>query len=128
MLPTEAQRNALLDLADWPRNWAREESDKAIGVAIVLLLKPFLQQLIDQGLAINTLRRHKMQLCILGSRVLDRMTQFETVAPEKASEVLDSQLCQFGGPLLFDATEAEERAFDATCKQLYRYRTTAASH
>ncbi|MDN8078683.1 hypothetical protein QZN30_04915 [Burkholderia multivorans] len=127
MLPTPAQREALLDVVDWPRNWAREESDKAIGEAIAQLLKLFLEHLIERGLAINTLHRHKLQLCLLGSRVLDRMTQFESLPPESAADVLDGLISEDEGPLLFNASEEEQRAFDATCKLLYRYRASTAA-
>jgi len=124
MLPNDIQRKNLLTLDDWARSWAREESDKAIGADIVRLLTPFLTDLVDQGLALNTLRRHKGNLYYLGSRVLDLMTQFPEDAHATVGEALDDILvyCEYEGPEMRDASEAEQRSFDATCRRVYKFR------
>lgn len=124
MLPNPKQRDALINMDDWARSWAREESDRAVGAAIVLLLLPVMAQLVCEGLAINTLRRHKGNLYLLGARVLDDMTQFPEDAPATVGAALDSLIssCEYECPELRDADEAEQRAFDATCRRVYKFR------
>jgi hypothetical protein len=127
MLPNSKQRAELLDMAGWGKSWAREESDRAVGDSIVELLAPVMTHLLDRGLAINTLRRHNYSLWLLGSLVLDKMTQFPEDAPATAGEALDDLLdgCELGCPDLRNATAAEQRAFEATCRYVYKFRKTA---
>lgn len=115
-----------MNMDDWARSWAREESDKAVGAAIVQLLAPVMHHLVNEGLAINTLRRHKNNLYLLGARVLDDMTQFPEDAPASTCEALDSLLssCEYECPELLGADEAEQRAFDATCRHVHRFRAS----
>lgn len=126
MQPTPKQQEALLDLSDWPRSWAREESDRAVGAAIIAIFTPFLEHLVAQGLAINTLRRHKNNLYLLGDKVLGAMTQFPEDAPATVAEALDDLIQEDEGPWLHDASEAEQRTFDTTCGKLCRYRRKTA--
>ena len=59
--PQHAQRlyQAVPDLDDWPRSWHVDPADIPVGQQIVQVLTPFLLQLLDQGLAKTTLRRHR---------------------------------------------------------------------
>jgi hypothetical protein len=127
MLPSEKQRIALLNLDGWAQSWARDESDKVLGAEIVRLLTPFWQHLVSQGLALNTLRRHKGNLYLLGSQVLDSLTQFPEDAVTGADAALDEHLsnCEYEGPPLRDATEAEQHSFDATCRRVYKFQACA---
>lgn len=125
--PTAKQQESLLDLSDWPRSWQREDSDYAVGQAIVALFQPFMASLVEQGLAINTLRRHKNNLYRLGDKVLGKMTQFPEDAPDSVAEALDGLIDNYEGPWLHDADEAEQRAFDTTCGKLCRFRLAQAA-
>jgi len=126
MRPSPIQREQLLNLEGWAKSWAREESDEALGDAIVLLLRPFIEHLADQGLALSTLRRHKNNLYLLGGRALDDMARLDEAAPADAATALDSLLSLDSGPILRDASETEQRASDTTARQLYRFRRRLA--
>jgi hypothetical protein len=47
------------DLEQWPETWCGDDSDLPPGQATVEFFKPFLLHLLDQGLATNTLHRHR---------------------------------------------------------------------
>jgi hypothetical protein len=120
------QREQLLNLDGWAKSWAREESDVALGDAIVLLLRPFIEHLADQGLDLGTLRRHKNNLYLLGGRALDDMTRLDAAAPCDAAAALDGLLSLDSGPILRDASETEQRSSDTTARQLYKFRRRLA--
>lgn len=137
----EKQRADILNMDDWVRHWVRDEPDYAVGDQIVELLKPVLVHLLDRGLALNTTRRHRDNLRMLGQKVLDKMTQFPEIAPATVREALDGLLdgCSIGegGPDLYFTLgdgdpeleayyAAEQRQFDTTCRMVWKYRTAQA--
>lgn len=110
------------DLANWPRSWHYVEADLPVGARIVESFKPFLLDLLAQGLAAKTLRRHRDYLWMLGGEIIRRRYD----DPDLASMTIDDALLELvdeeGGPLLSSrASEPEQEAFDATCRKLYRF-------
>lgn len=126
-------------MTDWSRGWAREASDRAVGDAIIELLAPVMVHLVDRGLALNTSRRHRDNLRMLGQKVLDKMTQFPECAPGSVGEALDDLLdgCSIGeggpelrpvygdgDPELEAILDVEQHQFDTTCRLVYKFRST----
>jgi hypothetical protein len=126
MRPSPSQIEQLLNLEGWAKSWAREASDEELGDAIVRLLRPFLEHLAGQELALSTLRRHKNNLYLIGGRALDEMTRFEEDAPGDVGQALEVVISSDAGPLLRDASDDEQRACDSTARQLYRFRQRQA--
>ncbi|OYV48725.1 MAG: hypothetical protein B7X10_02685, partial [Burkholderiales bacterium 21-58-4] len=58
------------DLAEWPHSWRVEDGDVIVGQNIVELLKPFLCDLVRQGLADKTLARHRDHAWLLGGELI----------------------------------------------------------
>ena len=110
------------DLASWPDLWAIEQRDVAIGQRIVQSIKPFLTDLLQQGLANKTLTRHCDHLQMLGGEIIRRRHNDPELAKQPARDLLFNLVEEDGGPLIWPSiTESAQNAFDATCRKLYRF-------
>ena len=109
------------DLPEWPQRWQMESDDRLIGEQIVEAFKPFLWHLIQQGLALKTLKRHRDHLWMLGGEAIRRRRDAPDLkslsVPELLSELIDEET----GPLIWPRiTESEQDAFDVTCRKLHK--------
>lgn len=110
------------DLAEWPRSWRGEDSDVIIGQNIVELLKPFLVDLLRQGLADKTLARHRDHAWLLGGEIIRRRHDDPALCKQPVETLLFNLIEEEGGPLIWPRiTESEQKSFDATCRKLYRF-------
>jgi len=110
------------DLAQWPRAWRVEASDIIVGQDLVEHLKPFLHDLLRQGLADKTLARHRDHVSKLGGEIIRRRHDDETLYEQSAETLLLNFIEEDGGPLIWPRiSESEQRSFDATCRKLYRF-------
>ena len=108
------------DLGSWPQSWRIEEQDVPIGERIVESLRPFLINLLIQGLADKTLARHRDHVWLLGGEIIRR--RHDDRAKRPMGDLLFDLLEDEGGPLIWPRiTESEQNAFDATCRKLYRF-------
>lgn len=114
------------DIEDWPKSWSYEESDLAPGHRIVEFFKPFLLYLLTKKLAASTLRRHRDHLWMLGGEVIRRRQEDTHLCRQPVEKVTFALLEEEGGPLIWPRiTEQEQDSFDASCRKLYRFLTTA---
>jgi hypothetical protein len=110
------------DLASWPDLWAIEPSDVVIGQRIVESIEPFLNDLLQQGLADKTLTRHSDRLQMLGGEIIRRRQNDPDLAKQSAPDLLLNLIEEDGGPLIWPSiTESAQNAFDTTCRKLYRF-------
>ena len=115
------------DIEDWPKRWSYEESDLAPGHRIVEFFKPFLLHLLAQKLAASTLRRHRDHLWMLGGEVVRRRQEDPQLCRLPVEKVTFVLLEEDGGPLIWPRiTQQEQDAFNASCRKLYRFLTTAS--
>ncbi len=127
--PLTARRNAARspaqycpDLDDWPGSWQIERGDTAVGQRIVAAFKPFLLDLLHQGLARKTPARHRDNLWLLGGEVIERRHRDSEPDQRPVEKVLLDLVYDDGGPLLWPAlSEAQQKSFDATCRKFYRF-------
>jgi hypothetical protein len=61
------------DIDKWPNNWMGTEEDLAIGRGLLALFTPFIQHLIDEGLAKRTIKYHGNHLGALGGEIIRRL-------------------------------------------------------
>ena len=54
----------------WPASWAGVEEDEAPGRCMVAELRPFIEHLVDKGLAARTIRRHVSYLWAIGGEIV----------------------------------------------------------
>ena len=112
------------DLDQWPRSWAYEARDIPSGVALVECFKPFLRALPAVPLSRKTLRQHCDNIWVLGGEVISRLQMDGGLRKRPTEQVVLDLISEDGGPLLSHGqSETEQRAFDATCRRLFRFLT-----
>ena len=112
------------DLDQWPRSWAYEARDIPPGVALVECFKPFLRALLAVPLSRTTVRRHRDNIWALGGEVISRLQMDSSLRRRPIEQVVLDLIGDDGGPLLSHGqSETEQRAFDATCRRLFRFLT-----
>jgi hypothetical protein len=85
---------------------------------------PFLRSLLALPLSGTTWRRHRDNVWVLGGEVIRRLQMDSTLREAPVAEVVLDLIGDDGGPLLSRGqSEAEQRAFDATCRRLFRFLT-----
>ena len=110
------------DLEQWPQRWQFDAHDIAPGQRIVELLTPFLLHLLDTGLAIKTLHRHRDNLWLLGSELICRRYDDALLKKMSIDDAIAQLIEEDGGPLIWPKiTEVQQNSFDATCRKLYTY-------
>jgi hypothetical protein len=115
-------RQAVPDLDDWPRSWHVDPADIPVGQQIVQALTPFLLQLLDQGLAKVTLRRHRDNLWALGGELIRLRYDDDALARKNVLAALRQLIEGDGGPLMWPRiSEPEQDSLDATCRKLNRF-------
>jgi hypothetical protein len=95
---------------------------------MVEYFKPFLRDLLTLGLSRTTLRRHRNNIWVLGGEVVRRLQMDSRLRRRPVEQVVLDLIGEDGGPLLsHHESEAEQRAFDATCRRLFRFLTEPAT-
>ena len=128
--PQDAQRlrQACPDLDDWPRSWHVEPADIVVGQQIVQVLTPLLLHLLDQGLAMATVRRHRDNIWSLGGELIRRRYDDDDLARLDMKDALRQLIGSDGGPLIWPRiTESEQDSLEATCRKLERFWRAAAA-
>lgn len=91
---------------------------------LVEYFKPFLRDLLAQPLSRTTLRRHRDNIWVLGGEVIRRLQMDSGLRRMPVEQVVLDLIGEDGGPLLsHQQSEAEQRAFDATCRRFFRFLT-----
>jgi hypothetical protein len=116
------------DLDQWPRSWAYEARDIPPGLRLVECFTPFLRNLLALPLSRQTLRRHRDNIWVLGGEVIPALQMDSALRRRPVEQVVRSLIDDDGGPLLSHGqSEAEQRAFDATCRKLFQFLASAES-
>jgi hypothetical protein len=114
------------DLDQWPGSWAYEARDIPPGLRMVECFKPFLREMLALPLSRTTLRRHRDNIWVLGGEVIRRVQIDSGLRKQRVEQVVLDLIGYDGGPLLSHGeSETEQRCFDATCRKLFRFLTTA---
>ena len=109
-------------LSQWPELWKVEDSDVEFGRRLTVSFAPFLLDLIEQRLADKTFARHRDHIEMLGGEIIRRRYDDPDLAKQPIDELLSNLIEEEGGPLIWpQITETAQRAFDATCRKLYRF-------
>jgi hypothetical protein len=106
---------------EWPRSWAGVEEDHAPGRDLVAELRPFVEHLVEAGLAVRTIRRHVDYLWAIGGEVVRQFNYEPSLRGTPARQLLLDAIDAGEAPLLRDATEAEQRSADATARKLSHF-------
>ncbi len=99
-----------------------DPSDRAMGKAIVTVLTPFIEHLINLGLTKHTIKHHVDNLWALGGQVITNINWDESLRKQSAKELVTNAIDVEGGPLLRDPLDPDDqKPFDSTCRKLYKF-------
>lgn len=115
------------DLATWAQSWCGEERDVIPGQAIVAVFKPFLLDLLAQGLSRKTRNQHRDNLWLLGGEIIRDLNETPKLGKRPIEALIREVIANDEGPLIHGGfSEQEQRSFDSTCKRLNRFLATHA--
>jgi hypothetical protein len=113
------------DLDEWPDSWMIDQPDRAVGKAIVSVLTPFIEHLINQGLTKRTIKRHVDNLWALGGEIISDINWNESSRKQSAKVLVINAIDEEGGPLLRNPLDPDDqKPFDSTCRKLYKFLTS----
>ena len=96
-----------------------------MGKAIVTVLAPFIEHLINQGLSKPTIKRHIDNLWALGGEIITEINWDESLRKRSAKDLLMNAIDEEGGPMLRNPLNSEDqKPFDSTCRKLYKFLTS----
>ena len=99
-----------------------DEPDRVAGKAIVAVLTPFIEHLIQQGLTRRTLKRHVDNLWALGGEIITAINWDESLRKQPAIDLVMNTIDEEGGPLLRNPLDTgEQKPFDNTCRKLNKF-------
>jgi hypothetical protein len=117
----------LARIDEWPESWSHEAIDETFGRELIRALHPFLASLASSTLAKTTLRRHFGNSWLLGGEIVRAASQDPVLLRLEGPELLLRLVDEEGGPILSgDASEAEQRSFDSTCRKVFKFLTNEA--
>ncbi|MCC7414242.1 MAG: hypothetical protein IT495_21680 [Gammaproteobacteria bacterium] len=123
----DALANLCPDLQDWPQRWRGETSDVVLGERILECFKPFLLQLLGQGLTTTTLRRHRDHLWMLGGEIIRRCYDEPELRHQPARTIVLRFIDDECDPLIWpEISEQQQNAFDGTCRKLHQFLVVSA--
>jgi len=118
------------DIDEWPDDWMGIEEDVEISRGLLALFIPYIQHLIDEGLARKTVKSHGYHLKMLGGEIIERLNQDDEDNRQLSPrELILHYVDEGGGPLLsfldpnIKAELAQHMAYDATCRKLLKFVT-----
>lgn len=114
------------DLSNWPTSWCYEKRDLIPGQQLVALFKPFLLDLLSQGLARKTRNLHRDNLWLLGGEIIRDLNETPKLTRQPVKEVLSEAIAYGEGPLIYGCmSEQTQNSFDSTCRKLHRFLTAS---
>jgi hypothetical protein len=115
------------DIEEWSASWMIDRPDLATGQALLAVLEPFIQHLVDQKLSKRTLKRHIDNLWALGGEIISNVHSDPSQREQSARDLVMDAVDDEGGPILSDAFSPEDQqSFDTTCRKLYRFLRSSA--
>jgi hypothetical protein len=119
---TSPDLNALFKLMEpWPDSWAGDDEDIPVGQGLVDEMKPFIAHLCSLGLSPKTVRRHLDACWVIGGEIIRNVEEEPKRSRKSPLKLILDAVDMDEAPLVHDASEQEQRSFDATAKKLHRF-------
>ena len=110
------------DLDEWPDSWMIDQPDRTMGKAIVTVLTPFIEHLINQGITKRTIKRHVDSLWALGGEIITDINWDESLRKQSAKDLVINAIDEEGGPVRRNPIDPDDqKPFDSTCRKLYKF-------
>ena len=106
---------------DWPQSWAGVKEDIPIGQGITEIMRPFIVHLQDKKLAPKTVRRHLDNCWAIGGEVIRELGYVSDLRSKEPNELLLGAIDCEEAPLIYGASESEQRSCDATARKLLKF-------
>ena len=97
------------------------EKDLPPGEALVVCFRPFIEHLAASSLSPKTIRRHVDNLWLLGGEIVRDLNYTPALRKVPAEKLIRDVVGAYGGPLIYNGSEEEQRSLDSTCRKLYRF-------
>jgi hypothetical protein len=101
------------------------EKDLPPGEQLVILFRPFLEQLAASDLSPGTIQKHVDNMWALGGEFIRELHNDPSLRKRPVDKVL-SGMIDHGGPLLYHGGEDQQRSFDSTCRKFRCFLTDTA--
>ena len=109
------------DFNEWPSQWKGIDEDLPYGTNLLEEFRPFAEQLALSGLAKKTIKKHLVNLFLLGGEII-RNVGIDDEYHIPPIEVLKISVGIDGGPYCRHLySEDEQRSFDSTCRKLDKF-------
>ena len=94
---------------------------------LVACFRPFLEALVASNLSPKTIQKHVDHLWALGGAIIRDLNQNPSLRRKTIEQILDDRIDDEGGPLVYalESEESQQRSFDSTCRNLYRFLSPA---
>lgn len=114
--------NALFALMEpWPESWSVSDDDIPIGQGLVAEFKPFIAHLASLGLTSKTVRKHLDSCWVIGGEIIRDVDEQPKRCKTPPLQLLLNAVDCDEAPLIYDASEEEQRGFDATARKLHHF-------
>lgn len=118
-------RDLLALMQDWPQSWAAVDADLKLGQGLIAPMRAFVLHLHERGLTRTTVRRHFHHLWAIGGQIVREVNDDTRLRRRPPAQLLLDAIADGEAPLVYGATEAEQRHIDATARKLQRFFTPA---
>jgi len=109
------------DFYEWPERWAGVPKDVAYGKEIIEIYKPFVEELLLRH-NLKTAKRHLDNLWLLGGELVRSINMDPKDREKTPMELLLDNIDETGGPYCRHLDSEEQmRAYEATCKKLFKF-------
>lgn len=98
-----------------------EEKDLPPGLRLVEYFIPFLLHLAQSGLSKKTIQNHVDNMWLLGGEIIRDVNEEPHRRKRSAEQLVTNVIHEFGGPLIHNGWEDEQRSFDSTCRKFQRF-------
>ena len=105
----------------WPNSWAGSEADIPVGFGLVAEMKPFIAHLCSLGLARSTVRKHLDNCWAIGGEIIRAVVMQSDSRSLPPEELLLDAIAPGEAPLVYGASEDDQRGFDATARKLLKF-------
>jgi len=101
------------------------EKDLPPGEQLLVLFRPFLEDLAASDLSTKTIQKHVDNMWALGGEFIRDLHSDSSLRKKPVEQVL-LQMIEYGGPLLYHGGEDQQRSFDSTCRKFRRFLSETA--
>ncbi len=99
------------------------EKDLPPGEELLPRFRLFIEHLAASGLSPKTIRRHVDNVWLLGGEIIRDLHYDPSLRKLAVDRLLRDAVHEYGGPVIHNGSEEEQRSFDSTCRKLHRFLT-----